>query len=82
MKVCLGFDDHMSVYEISLETAEQLQGMYDVDNIVAHIVDHGERQDLVDVNDTGTFLWISDPTVDSLTEFLDDLATDIVLEQS
>jgi hypothetical protein len=75
IQICIGFDDHMSVYSVTREQAEDLQDLADVSMISDYIVDHGTYVD-AGINDTGdVFL---DTTVVSeyvLEEFYDQLVS-------
>lgn len=87
IQICLGFEDHMTVYLIDTTVAEDLQAMYDVDDMAAHIVECGIPQARVAAKDIETFLDETHlffdatiPTVDNMTEFLDNVATALVNE--
>lgn len=73
IQVTLGFDDHMSSFEISRETAEKMQAYYNIDQFVDACLDEGTR---VGCTDTGVFLDTLGG-VDSITDFLDALAVEL-----
>lgn len=74
MRVYLNFEDHGSLYEIDASVAEDLQAMYDVDDMAAHIVECGVRLCVVPLTQD-IYFDTTNPTVDNMTEFLDDIAT-------
>ena len=75
--ICIGFDDHVSVYDIPRSVAEELQGMYDITSIANGIIDQGRLHDVPDANNLGdAFLdttgWSS--SKEAVRDFLDELA--------
>ena len=87
MKVYLNFEDHGSLYDIDKSIAEDLQVMYDIDDMAAHIVECGEQlvygrpvPSYADMKDCRVFLDVTIPTVDNMSEFLDNVATELVNE--
>lgn len=69
--ITLGFDDHMSTFAVTRETAEKFQSLYNMDQFVDLCLDEGVRQGCTDY---GVFLdTLGD--VDSINDFWDDVAT-------
>jgi len=84
VNILLEFGHHSSMYEIGNETAEELQGMYDTNEMAHHVIEHGRLLEygrpapIYHMSKMESYI-ILDTTVDSPDKFLDDLATELVI---
>lgn len=77
LKICIGYDDHMSVYAVTKEMADTLMGMYDTDKINDYIVGEGTYLDVTPDQFGDAFLDITDDS--SLDWFHDEMATAMII---